>query len=255
MIRPGPLLLALVAAVSLAASAHAQVSYPRPLSKASAQSSYSSMVGQLFFSSGPGEYIGSGAVIRPSSILTAGHNLYDPKTGWSTNTEFRRAAYGQTALSAQYSSRMYLMSGYKKNVDRYGANDLRSFAHDVGGVRFNKTLANGNYALFSAKGSLISTRTQKEAIGYGAKAPHTGDYPLSVSTTTSFHASINSFYENNALTFEPGMSGGPVFCRDTNGQFYVVAVIVAISSNPAKPTGGVRPFGPLISKLVSTYLK
>ena len=86
----------LIAALSLAllsvsASTHATV-YPTKVAKTGMSRSPYTLVGQLFFASGGDDYIGSGVVIRKSSILTAGHNLYDPDTGWSTELLFRRAA-------------------------------------------------------------------------------------------------------------------------------------------------------------------
>lgn len=230
------------------------VTYPRTLAQQSARTYPYNLAGQLFFSSGNRDYIGSAVVIRPSSILTAGHNLYDPDTGWSTDLLFRRGTYGNSVLSEQYGSRVYLLSGYRQSATSYGTESLRAFAADTGGIRFSKQLAAGAYAAWSTNTALLtSTTTYKIAVGFGAEGSHDGDYPLYVSPTARFRQTYGGFYENTSIYFEGGMSGGPVFCRDAAGKVYVTGVVVS-GSAPPYASGGMRILNSTVASLIRTYL-
>ena len=95
-----PFALSLVLCAFLAGSLHAQrVDYPDPSGPTSARTFPFSMIGQLEFASGRDYYVGSGTVIRPSSVLTAAHNLWDPYSGWSTDILFTRSRYDDNGLS------------------------------------------------------------------------------------------------------------------------------------------------------------
>src|SRR5438045_1193412 len=72
--------LLLVASAPLAEA----INYPRPLPSAYNNIYPFYLIGQVFFKSGPSDYIGSGTVAGAHSVLTAGHNVYDPDTGFST---------------------------------------------------------------------------------------------------------------------------------------------------------------------------
>jgi hypothetical protein len=229
--------------------------YPRQLDAQTARTFPYNVSGQLWFSAGVTDYIASGTVIAASSILTAGHNLWDPMTGWSTDIEFRRGAYGREVLSQQYGNRILMLSGYRGRAHYYGVEDVRTFSLDMGGVRFANPLAGGGYAGWVAKPSLLTGSAYKIALGYGAElGRHNGDYPLFVTPDFSFYRSYGSFFENDSIYFEGGMSGGPVFARDADGKLYVTGIIVSGSPEPWV-SGGVRIIDTSAATFIRTYLR
>lgn len=230
------------------------IDYPDTLARSSATSFPYNMTGQVFFDSGRSSYIGSGTVIRPKSILTAGHNLYDPQTGWSTDVLFRRGAYGTNVATEKYGRRIYLLGGYRKSANRYGSESARTFASDTGGVKFGAQLANGGYAGWSTDVSRLSKNgTYKVAVGYGAQEPHDGDFPLQVVPDRAFYSAYRTFHESRGAYFEGGMSGGPVFVSNSNGKLVVLGVIVSGSDYPYR-SGGIRILDGTVANFIRNYL-
>lgn len=229
--------------------------YPVQLGKGLAGRRPFNLIGQLFFASGGDDYIGSGVVIRPSSILTAGHNLYDPDNGWSTDLLFRRGAYGETVRSEQYAKRIYLLGGYRQSANYYGTSSVRTFASDTGGIRFSRMVANGASAAWAAKPSLLTDNYRyKIAVGYGAEGQHSGDFPLYVIPSVGFSSTWGSFFESRGTSFEGGMSGGPVFALGNDGQYYVAAIVVSGSDYPIIE-GGIRILDGLTASFIRNYLR
>lgn len=246
------LLLAL-GATSLVAPA---AEYPRTLAFDTARSFPYNLVGQLFFAAGNTDYIGSATVIRPSSVLTAGHNLYDPQTGWSTDVLFVRGTYGNSSLSRQTANRLFLLSGYRRNANTYGTEHVYAFAADAGGARFPNPVADGAYAGWTTNRSLLTGTAYKIAVGYGAEGAHNGDYPLFVTPELGLYQVAGGFYENDSVYFEGGMSGGPLFVRDASGEIYVGGIIVSGSDSPGGyVSGGIRVLNPAVATFIRTYLR
>jgi V8-like Glu-specific endopeptidase len=232
-------------------AAEAVINHPATLTAAAARRYPYNFVGQLYFTSGAVDYIGSGTVVRPRSVLTAGHNVYDPQGGWSTDVEFRRSAYGATAMSDVFAMRVLALAGYQARVIKYGPDSLASFAFDTGGLVFAKPLAGGAYIAISATPALMSSSFLRVGVGYGAEI-HSGDYPLYVVPTTGFVPIVGSYWETSSMTVEGGMSGGPLFARLNPSLFVVAAVIVASSGPPA--ASGVRRVDASVVSFVSSYL-
>lgn len=247
--------LSLLISLALPAGASARAAeYPQQLDAETARGFPYTLVGQLFFAAGKTDYIGSGTVIRPTSILTAGHNLWDPVTGWSADLLFRRGAYGASVLSEQYGARIFMLSGYRGRAHNHGAEDVRTFSLDLGGVRFAKALAGGGSAGWSSRTSLLTGSAEKIVVGYGAElGAHRGDHPLFVTPDFSFYRTYGAFFENDSVYFEGGMSGGPAFARDADGKLYVTGVVVSGSDEPWV-SGGIRIIDAAGATFIRTYL-
>lgn len=242
-------LLPSLAALALLASARA-TDYPQPAGAEFTHTFPFAMAGQLLFGNGGKFYSGSGTVARPSSVLTAAHNLWDADNGFSTDILFRRALAGDAALSEQYASRIYVLGGYRENARRLTAEDVRTFSYDMGLLVFARPVAGGAYAGWWANPTLLGGRTL--ALGYGGET-HTGDELLKVESTQGYAPTVGAFYENRSLTFESGMSGGPVLGEDTDGKLYVVGVIVAGSIDPI--AGGIRILDLAAANFIKRYAK
>ncbi len=238
-----------IAAVSLLTPARA-VDYPQPAGAEFTHTFPFAMAGQLLFGNGDKFYSGSGTVTRPSSVLTAAHNLWDADNGFSTDILFRRGLAGDTALSEQYASRIYVLGGYRENARRLTSEDVRTFSFDLGILVFARPVAGGAYAGWWANPTLLSGRTL--ALGYGGET-HTGDDLLKVEPAHGYTPTAGAFYENRSLYFESGMSGGPVFGEDTDGKLYVAGVVVAGSIDPI--TGGIRILDLAAANFIKRYAK
>ena len=238
-----------IAAIALLTPARA-VDYPQPAGAEFTHTFPFAMAGQLLFGNGGKFYSGSGTVTRPSSVLTAAHNLWDADNGFSTDILFRRGLAGDAALSEQYVSRIYVLGGYRENARRLTSEDVRTFSFDLGILVFARPVAGGAYAGWWANPTLLSGRTL--ALGYGGET-HTGDDLLKVEAGQGYTPAAGAFYENRSLYFESGMSGGPVFGEDTDGKLYVAGIVVAGSVDPI--TGGIRILDLAAANFIKRYAK
>ncbi len=244
-------LLSLTIALALVPAIEA-ADFPQPTGAESARSFPNAAIGQLLFESGRYYYSGSGTAVRPSSVLTAAHNLWDARNGFSTDIVFRRGQYGATALSQQFASRIYVLAGYRENARRYSGESLRAFSYDLGALVFRRPVASGASAGWWANPALLRPGVETIAFGYGGEY-HTGDDLLSVTSRAGYRPVLGSFFESDALYFEAGMSGGPVFGFDAEGKRYVAGVVVASSIDPF--TGGVRILDTAAANFIRRYMK
>lgn len=211
-----------------------------------------SMAGQLVFRSGSSYYQGSGTVVYSRSVLTAAHNLWDPVNGWSTDTRFNRAKAGTGSASQERPNRLFVFGSYRTAAARYGQNSARSFASDLGGLRFNEMPASGMYAGWRADARLVGPGAPVLCLGYGGQF-HSGDELLIVRSASGFFPVVGAFMESTALMFESGMSGGPIFSEVAPDDFRVVGVIVAGADDP--PAGGIRAIDAEAVSFINTYLR
>ena len=252
--------LSILAALTLGAAAFAGaaeapvagVAYPQETGAAVTRTFPFSMVGQLLFANGGSWFTGSGTVVRPHSVLTAAHNLWDAEGGFSTDILFRRGLAGSSALSAQYASRIYVLSGYRENVRQLKSSDPRAFSYDTGGLIFRAPVAGGSNAGWWANPALLTGPAPLLALGSGGEF-HSGDDLLSVAPTAPFRPIVGAFWDNLSIYCESGMSGGPVFARDTDGKLYLTGVVVAGSNEP--PSAGIRILDRAAADFIRRYLK
>jgi len=225
---------------------------PDLLGSALTQKAPFSMAGQLIFRSGQSYFQGSGTVVYSRSVLTAAHNLWDPTNGWSTGMQFNRARSGASIASVQYASRLYIFGSYRTTAARYGQNADQSFASDLGGLRFNVAPAGGAYAGWRADTSLLAPGAPVLGLGYGAEF-HSGDDLLVTRSSAGFVPVLGAFMESTRLTFEGGMSGGPILSEVAPDDFRVIGIVVAGADTP--PAGGIHALDAEGAAFVGTYLR
>ena len=230
----------------------ATYSTPTPIGHTQTKTLPYSLIGQLNFANGRSHYIGSATVIRPSSVLTAAHNLWDNTNGFSTDILFRRALSGSTFLSSHYASRLYVLAGYREGVRQYQTTDPRTFASDTGGLVFRNPIAGGASIGFSSNFNLLNGSTPIQCLGYGGEN-HTGNDLLVATSTAPFKPVFGAFWSNLSLLCESGMSGGPALARTPDGKFYLTGVVVAGSSTPVST--GIRILDPASIDFIQRYLK
>ena len=224
---------------------------PAPIGLNTARKFPYSMIGQLSFYSGDGAYVGSGTVVQPRGVITAGHNLYDAVGGWSTDVVFNRGHYDNTNLSVKYPTRIYVLSAYQSFVVTYGGDSLRAFSRDTGGMIFKTKVAAGGYLGWTTDRTVLTGNTARSAFGYGAEE-HSGDELLAVAATSPFHSVYKAFYESDGTKIEAGMSGGPLICTLPDGSPSLCGVVVSGSDSPI--SGGIRIVNNGTSDFILRYL-
>lgn len=213
-----------------ASQASAQMDYPK---RALADSS----TGYMEAFVGGGWYRGSGVVARdPKLIYSCGHLLYD-RGVWATKYLFHRAydganAPGSATAAAPRGFRYF--TSYANNVDSYGGNSSRAFAHDF--ALFYGTSSFGPAVGWWPDGAaiLMSDRA-KRIVGYPARIDHTGASGSSYQHATDWftkraspiHGAYHSF---NKVSTGRGNSGGPVFAWDAAANDYHLAGILVSGS-------------------------
>ncbi len=242
-----PLVRAAEPAIAVVAAAN-----PQATGTAFAHTFPYSMIGQLHFGNGDSWFTGSGTVVRPHSVLTAAHNLWDADGGFSTDILFRRGLAGEASLSMQYASRVYVLSGYRENTRQFKLSDPRAFSYDTGGLIFRDPVAGGSNAGWWANSSLLSGSAPTLALGYGGEF-HSGDDLLSVAAVAPFAPVVGAFWDNLSIYCEFGMSGGPVFSRADDGKLYLTGIVVAGSNEP--PSTGIRILDRTAADFIRQYLK
>ena len=252
--KPLSLLVSALVALSIPlATAEVQtIEKPAPIGVEQVKKSPYAMAGQLIFRSGPSYYQGSGTVVYSRSVLTAAHNVWDPVNGWSTGIQFNRARSGASVASHQFASRLYVFGTYRTAAAHYGQDSSRSFASDLGGLRFNVAPANGAYAGWRADAMLLSVGTPVLCLGYGAEF-HSGDELLAVRAPAAFAPVVGAFMESTGLTFEGGMSGGPILSEVAPDDFRIVGIVVAGSDSP--PAAGIRALDAAGAAFIAAYLR
>lgn len=207
------------------AAAAAARNLPEPLSREEFSQSPFSMMGKLTFRSGAFIYDGSATLVRPKVALTAGHNLWDPRDGWSVGVRFDRAKYGGEEASSTPAREIYLYSSRYMDFASRNPSSARAFAWDVGWVVFSRRPARGKAAPMSAAAGKLRGAREWRAMGYGQDF-HSGALPLSVAPTAGFRRVRGAYFENATYGTEGGMSGGPVFVK-SGTRWVVVAVVVS----------------------------
>lgn len=228
------------------------IAKPSPVGADAVKKQPFSMTGQLIFRSGQSYFQGSGTVVYSKSVLTAAHNVWDPVNGWSTGIQFNRARAGSASASRAFANRLFVFGTYRTSAAHYGQESSRTFASDLGGLRFNVAPAGGSYAGWRADAALLASGTPVLCLGYGAEF-HSGDEMLSVRAPAAFSRVVGAFLESTALTFEGGMSGGPVLSEVAPDDFRVVGIIVAGSDSP--PAAGIRALDAAGAAFVASYLR
>lgn len=229
------------------------ISTPAPLGAELTKKFPFSMAGQLIFRNGAAYYGGTGTVVYQRSVLTAAHNLWSPEAGWSTDMRFSRARYGTTAASSRQSAnRLFVFGSYRNAAAQYGQESVRAFANDLGGLRFNGMPASGMYAGWRADTTLLTAGRASIGLGYGGET-HAGDEMLISRSSTPYSPILGAFLENFSLTFESGMSGGPILFEVAPNEFRIVGVVVAGSEKP--PAGAIRAIDAAGAAFINTYLR
>ena len=193
---------------------------------------------------------GSGTLLRRHTVLTAGHVLYDPTLGFTAETSFTRALYGNYQFQSSQVIKVATLGGYQSAVDTSGSNtSTASFQQDQGYVLLGSAPYDENWANFTATPSLLTNPANQffilgyPGVGFDGRTqayivPQVPFVPSGTSATTGA-------YTNTDYQAIEGMSGGPILVEtddnidnatvaadtvggvdDTSGEFTISSVRV-----------------------------
>jgi V8-like Glu-specific endopeptidase len=166
--------------------------------------------GKVFFSMGADDYVCSGSAVSSpdrSTVLTAGHCVYDPQTATTaTNWAFVPAyADGKAPYGVFAARRLATTTGWRTDEDY----DLDVAFADVGangaGVALTDAVGGQPIAFNTARGGLL------HAFGYPAAFPWTGERMIHCSRTVVQDTTGGSQDQGMTCSMTPGSSGGPWF--------------------------------------------
>jgi V8-like Glu-specific endopeptidase len=239
------LLLTLAISVTFSATATYGQNSPVPVGLSAMSYAPYAAVGRVALKIGGTKYQGSGTVIRPNGVLTAGHVVFnvDASTGpigFTQITAFQLAKYEASVASVTVPTQKFVLAGYQKAGRNQGIDSIAAFNHDLGALKFSIAPGGGSYLGWWANPALFNRNdvSKKWSLGYGVKVTATGTVIqdgrrlLVSSATNTYQAVASAFYENSSYLIEGGMSGGPVVTMTvgSGSQWYVIGVNVAGSS-------------------------
>ena len=240
--RPGlrtalPVLLALFApCLALRAQQH-----PAEITPDEAYTLPYRLSGRLNVAHGSERYFGTATLIRRYTGVTAGHLLYDPETGLSTDLHYEPALYGSTSYSLAVSS-FAVLSGYQ-SAAQVDPDSYAAFDQDMGYTLFSQAAPGNEWAAFGADTDLLTTADHFLVLGYAAES-FPGDELAFVNVTSPYDLLLApGLYENTSYYTEEGMSGGPLYVT-RDGTMEVAAVNVAGTSKPDPADSGARAITP-----------
>lgn len=186
-------------------------------------------------------YRGSAVIARDSRLIySCGHLFYDNGV-WATDYEFYRAydSYNSPDSGNGASPRGFrYFTSYAENVDAYGADSSRAFAHDFT-VFYGPDSFGPAVGYWADGGAVLRSDQQKRIVGYPAKIEYTGasghSYQHATDWFTNQAYTIRGAYHgfDNASTGE-GNSGGPVFVMNAAGdEYFLGGILVSGSSDTA----------------------
>lgn len=204
--------------------------------------------GRLNVTHGAAYYIGTASYIRRYTGLTAGHLLYDSKTGFAKSVHYEGALYIESINDVPVST-FEVLSGYQAAT----ANDPDSdaaFDHDMGYLLFAKPALNDEWVTWSDNTSELGSSGPFWAVGYAAQTL-SGDELATVQHQTPYFQELPpAFYANEAYYTEGGMSGGPVYVKHGGEPMTMIAINVAGTDYTEKAFSGARAITPTETPLL-----
>ena len=169
---------------------------------------------------------GSGTLIRRHTVLTAGHVVYDPSTGFISSATFTRGLYEDYSYDKNQVINVAVLGGYQAAVASSGTNaSIAAFDRDMGYVLLMAAPRDGSWGVYLPDPTqLEDSANQFFVLGYPGVTfdGRTMAYIVPSSTFTQIGSSATTgLYENDGYSAEPGESGGPVYIFNGVSQLIV----------------------------------
>jgi V8-like Glu-specific endopeptidase len=183
---------------------------------------YSAIVQVRVDFDGDGSYDGwgTGAMISPNDVLTAGHVLWDSQYGYAKNIQVIPARDGgSTPFGTAEGTAWYVPDAY---ISTGG-----TFAYDIGVINLGTSIGSstGTLALQATSGPDLVGTTVTTA-GYPGDLSSNGSVMITTSGEIDGSIGDNRVYYNGTLDSYGGQSGSPLWVT-VNGQTTIVGVHTA----------------------------
>jgi hypothetical protein len=185
---------------------------------------------------------GSGTVVREKVVLTAAHVVFDDASlTFATEARwFFQRHKGDYEPQPQAARGWYVFSGYaaqRQSENTPGLSSPSSQNLDVAALYFLAPAGRGGstgYLVSDAGGTeWLQVSTEKILVGYpvdGISDNNVGrmhaTLPSNVPFSRILDPSVNRVFTTSAIRGYPGMSGGPVCVRYTDGRFYPAGIFL-----------------------------
>ena len=200
---------------------------PAPIGQPHASVTPYNFTGRVF---NVAESLGSGTLLRRQTVLTAGHVVYAPTTGFVASTTFERGLYENFVVSRTPVTGVQVLAGFQqaRTADAaLGISDeeesLPSFALDQGLLLLHDAPVDENWGNFTYNPAYLSTYPTF-ILGYPG-VTFDGRTMAYIVPSAGYVAVPPGLYENDDYTAEPGMSGGPIYVAFGKGQQYVAGTL------------------------------
>ena len=172
--------------------------------------------------------IGSGTLVHRQTVLTAGHVIYEPDTGFATGQIFERGLYENAVISRTTVASYQLLAGYQASAEAdaaagvaAGSESLASVALDQGVLLLQDAPVDDDWANFTYKPEYL-TQYPTFILGYPGVS-FDGRTMAYIVPSSAYASALGNAYENDDYISEPGMSGGPIYVAVGVGEQYVAA--------------------------------
>lgn len=180
---------------------------------------------------------GTGWFVDETTIITAGHNLFHPTTGWVEGVAIRP---GLNLGGTGFNETVYAIKGNVHPTWRASLeNNSPSYAHDIAYMKIEEAELGRFLGYFG-----IRALTDKE-LSFGNLIVHSAGYPITGSPTGSMWVdatrigpgSFDQDFIYYRLDTQPGNSGAPIFASFSDGSRYVIACHVHGTLNQSSNAG------------------
>ncbi len=193
----------------------------------------------------------SGAVVGPTTVLTAGHCVFDPSTvqGWATGVRVIPGRNGASEpFGSQIASNVLAPTGYINTGNS---------ALDVGIVVLpNSTLTSqtGHIRYMGSNGgSLIGTTVNIS--GYPGENPTQQWWEPGPIVDRTYNASSDTGIVSYPIDTSPGQSGSPIWVYNGTDRVIVGVHTLGATSTACSSVGGLNNCGPLITSSIAGQLE
>jgi V8-like Glu-specific endopeptidase len=197
--------------------------FPQPLDKT--QFPYVGMIRSFFPNRGGNADGGTGTLIHPQVILTAGHVVYDAAGGgYPTRADIE---LGDTQR-IHVSSTVFRTTQAWQDTDSLTRNPIS--AYDLGAILLSEPIPTSQVPIvpFAANSGTSFGGLPINVVGYPVQSDIYGTLYGAAAFPTAPYPQLDGFRLFFPIDILGGMSGGPAYTRDASGQILLRGVVTSM---------------------------
>lgn len=180
---------------------------------------------------------GTGWFVDETTIITAGHNLFHPSTGWVQGVAIRP---GLNQGGTGFNETVYAVEGNVHPTWRASLeNNSPSYGHDIAYMKIEEADLGRFLGYFGIRA------LSDQELAFGNLIVHSAGYPITgwpagsmwVDATRIGAGSFDQNFIYYRLDTHPGNSGAPIFASFADGSRYVIACHVHGTSDMSSNVG------------------